>query len=303
MEKNTKKAKLIEAISCYPSFENQPVKFDYYTTENLCIGHFQSSPSNKLPVCSHSHDVYEFVIPYMPLNYMLREEQICFGRVGRVYPIPCGIVHGIKYTQQDIRLDTITIDKEFLEEIQKDKHVENIKIENEFLLTETLRCFINTFKKECRMPRRDEKHKLEPLARLITAELIDLSAQVKEPGNISTSIYQQGVRSAADYINDHYTEDLTLETLAAICGLSSGYFTKCFTKMFTCSPSSYIAMVRISNAKNLLETTMLSVKEIAHRVGYNRSSTFCDAFKKETEMTPNEYRASILGYKEGLQRK
>ena len=239
----------------------------------------------------------------MPLNYMLREEQICFGRVGRVYPIPCGIVHGIKYSQNDISLDTITIDKEFLEEIQKDKHVENIRIENEFLLTENLRCFINTFKKECRMPRRDERNKLEPLARLITAELIDLSSQVKEPGNISVSTYQQGVRSAADYINDHYTEDLTLENLAAICGLSAGYFTKCFTKMFACSPSSYIAMVRISNAKVLLETTMHSVKEIAHKVGYNRSSTFCDAFKRETDMTPNEYRASILGYKEGIRRK
>lgn len=302
MEKNTKKAKLIDAISCYPSFENQQVKFEYYTAENLCIGHFQSSPSNKLPVCSHSHDVYEFVIPYMPLSYMLREEQICFGRVGRVYPIPCGIVHGIKYAQQDISLDSITVDKEFLEEIKKDKRVENLRLENEFLLTDTLRCFISTFKKECRMPRRDENNKLEPLARLITAELIDLSAQVKQPGNISTSIYQQGVRSAADYINDHYTEELTLETLAAICGLSAGYFTKCFTKMFTCSPTAYIAMVRISNAKILLETTMLSVKEIAHNVGYNRSSTFCDAFKRETNMTPNEYRASILGYKEGLRR-
>ena len=111
------------------------------------------------------------------------------------------------------------------------------------------------------------------------------------------------MRSAADYINDHYTEDLTLENLAAICGLSAGYFTKCFTKLFACSPSSYIAMVRISNAKVLLETTMHSVKEIAHKVGYNRSSTFCDAFKRETDMTPNEYRASILGYKEGIRRK
>ena len=301
MEKNQKYEKLIEAISCYPAFENQPVKFDYYATENLCIGHFKSSPGNNLPVCSHSHDVYEFIIPYTPLKYMQREEQICFGRVGRVYPIPCGIVHGIKYTQKDICLDSITVDKEFLEEIKKDKRVENLRLENEFLLTDTLRCFISTFKRECRMPRRDENNKLEPLARLITAELVDLSAQVKEPGNISVSAYQQGVRSAADYINDHYTEDLTLENLAAICGLSKGYFTKCFTKMFTCSPSSYIAMVRISNAKVLLETTMLSVKEIAHKVGYNRSSTFCDAFKRETDMTPNEYRASILGYKEGLQ--
>ncbi len=301
MEKSQKYEKLIEAISCYPAFENQPVRFDYYATEKLCIGHFKSSPNNKLPVCSHSHDVYEFIIPYTPLNYMQREEQICFGRVGRVYPIPCGIVHGIKYTQKDVCLDSITVDKEFLEEIQKDKHVENIKIENEFLLTETLRNFINTFKRECRLPRRDEKNKLEPLARLITAELIDLSTHVKESGIIAKSTYQQGVRSVADYINDHYSEELPLETLAAICGLSRGYFTKCFTNMFILTPTAYIAMVRISNAKVLLETTMLSVKEIARRVGYNHSSTFCDAFKKETEMTPNEYRASILGYKEGLQ--
>ena len=301
MENMAKKERLINAISYYPSFDQSELHFEYFWADSLCIGRFESGPENKLPVCVHSHEEYEFIIPYSPVNYMLREEQICFGQVGQVYPIPGGIRHGIKYTQTEpVCLDAISIDKEYFDAIKKDKHLESLAIENEFTLTESLRCFIETFKKECRKSTRDENNKLEPLVRLITAELIDQIANQKTPGNITTSLYQQGVRSAAVYINKNYTEDLSIETLAAICGISPGYFTKCFTKMFATSPTQYIALVRVNQAKLLLENTFLPVKEIATRVGYNRSSTFCDAFKRLTEMTPNEWRAAKLGYTEGI---
>ena len=303
MNSKSNKDRLFDAIAGYPALEKSPIKLDYYATENFCLGCFKSSPDNQLPVCYHSHDEYEFIIPLTPVHYMLREEQICFGQVGCVYPIESGVGHGIKYSQPDVRILAISINKDFLEEIKKEKHCEHVRFEYELPYTPALRCFLNTFKVECRKPARDEKNKLEPLTRLITAEFIDLASTAKQVKLRSSSLYQQGVRSAADYINEHYAEELTLEELSAICGLSPGYFTRCFTKMFLNSPTAYIAMVRISHAKKLLEDTLLPVKDIAIKVGYHRSSTFCDAFKKETGMSPNEYRAQVLGFKEGYQRK
>lgn len=301
-EGKTKKERLMGAISYYPSdFDQSTISLDYYTHENFCVASFEGTPTNSIPTCFHSHDEYEFIIPKTPIHYMLREEMICFGQVGCVYPIPSMVGHGIKYTQQNVRLDAISINKEYFEQIRQEKHCENIIIQDEFTFTETLRCYINAFKNGCRQQVRDEKNKLEPLSRLITSELIDLLAQAKAPKTHKPSAYQKGIRSAADYINEHYAENLTLEDLAAICGLTTGYFTRCFNKMFLNSPSAYIAMVRISQAKILLENTLLPVKEIALKVGYNRSSTFCDAFKKETGMTPNEYRTSVSTYREDFE--
>ncbi len=98
-------------------------------------------------------------------------------------------------------------------------------------------------------------------------------------------------------------DDLDIETLAAIAGLSPSYFSRCFAKAFSYSPKAYIAMVRMSKAKMRLQHTLDPIKRMAADVGYNCSSTFCDAFKRETGMTPNEYHAAHLGYKEGFQNK
>ena len=296
-----KAEKLLNAISYFPS--SSSMSFEFYSSRNICVGTFYGTEENPLPACIHSHEEYEFIIPKTPVHYLMRDDNIYFGQVGRIFPVPSGNSHGIKYPQNDVKFDVISVNKEYFEELKRSKNCSRLVIDEVFSCNEVLRNYIKFYKRECQRQTRDEENKVEPLARLIVAEIIDIAQEKMRKKTRNNTTYQQGIRSVADYINDHYAEELSLETLSAICGLSPSYFTRAFKKMYDCSPSVYISMVRISNAKVLLETTLHSVKEIARKVGYNRSSTFCDAFKKETEMTPNEYRASILGYKEGLQRK
>ena len=302
MEDEKQKAeKLLNAISYFPS--SSSMSFEFYSSRNVCVGSFCGTEEPPLPACIHSHGEYEFIIPKTPVHYLMRDDNIYFGQVGRIFPVPSGNSHGIKYPQTDVRFDVISVNKEYFDELKRSKNCSRLVIDEVFSCNEVLRNYIKFYKRECQRQTRDEENKVEPLAQLIVAEIIDLALEKMCKKTRNNTTYQQGIRSVADYINDHYAEELSLETLSAICGLSPSYFTRAFKKMYDCSPSVYISMVRISNAKVLLETTLHSVKEIARKVGYNRSSTFCDAFKKETEMTPNEYRASILGYKEGLQRK
>lgn len=300
-DEKQKAARLLNAISYFPS--SSSMSFEFYSSRNVCVGTFCGTEENPLPACIHSHEEYEFFIPKTPVHYLMRDDNIYFGQVGRIFPVPSGNSHGIKYPQTDVRFDVISVNKEYFEELKRSKNCSRLVIDEVFSCNEVLRNYIKFYKRECQRQTRDEENKVEPLAQLIVAEIIDLALEKMRKKTRNNTTYQQGIRSVADYINDHYAEELSLETLSAICGLSPSYFTRAFKKMYDCSPSVYISMVRISNAKVLLETTLHSVKEIARKVGYNRSSTFCDAFKKETEMTPNEYRASILGYKEGLQRK
>ena len=300
-DEKQKAEKLLNAISYFPS--SSSMSFEFYSSRNICVGTFCGTEENPLPACIHSHEEYEFFIPKTPVHYLMRDDNIYFGQVGRIFPVPSGNSHGIKYPQTDVRFDVISVNKEYFEELKRSKNCSRLVIDEVFSCNEVLRNYIKFYKLECQRQTRDEENKVEPLAQLIVAEIIDLALEKMRKKTRNNTTYQQGIRSVADYINDHYAEELSLETLSAICGLSPSYFTRAFKKMYDCSPSVYISMVRISNAKVLLETTLHSVKEIARKVGYNRSSTFCDAFKKETEMTPNEYRASILGYKEGLQRK
>ena len=110
------------------------------------------------------------------------------------------------------------------------------------------------------------------------------------PGAQSAGIIEDSVA----YINDHLTQELSLEGLAAQAALSPFYFSRLFKRETGFSPHRYILATRISNAKFLLQSTADSVKKICFTVGFTSESSFCTAFKKETGLTPSEYRARAL---------
>lgn len=109
------------------------------------------------------------------------------------------------------------------------------------------------------------------------------------PGAQSAGIIDDSIA----YINDHLTYELSLEGLAAKAALSPFYFSRLFKKETGFSPHQYILATRISNAKFLLQSTDDSVKNICFTVGFTSESSFCTAFKKETGLTPSEFRSQV----------
>lgn len=101
------------------------------------------------------------------------------------------------------------------------------------------------------------------------------------------------MRSLADtisYINEHFSEQLSLEQLAEQASLSPFYFTRVFTKETGMTPHQYILSARINFAKFLLKTTNMSVKKIGYNAGFTSESNFCSTFRKWENLTPSEYR-------------
>lgn len=92
------------------------------------------------------------------------------------------------------------------------------------------------------------------------------------------------------YIHTHYGDDLTRNDLAEIVFLNPDYLARLFKKETGISLGSYVIQIRIAAAKNLLETTHLSVYTIANKVGYTNYSYFSKLFKQEVGLPPNEYK-------------
>lgn len=125
----------------------------------------------------------------------------------------------------------------------------------------------------------------------ITNILTDLLAT----DNTTPSSVKRPVHSVSDaisHINKYFYKPITLQELADIAALSPYYFSRVFTKETGMTPHKYLITTRMANAKFLLKTSQMSVKEIAFRSGFSDESGFCTAFKKQECLTPNEYRSS-----------
>ena len=103
------------------------------------------------------------------------------------------------------------------------------------------------------------------------------------------------IKPALDMMNSNYFKnDLTVENLSEICGISVAYFRRIFTEKFGISPKEYIINRRIDYAKKLLLSEQFSVSEIAEMCGYAEPCHFSREFSKRTGSVPNKYSAKKI---------
>lgn len=98
------------------------------------------------------------------------------------------------------------------------------------------------------------------------------------------------IRQARTYVQQHYSEPITLESVCEAAGFSASYFSALFKRETGENFVKYLTRVRIDRAKELLQHTNLPVSEICSRVGYNDLKHFTQTFKKETSLSPAQYR-------------
>jgi transcriptional regulator GlxA family with amidase domain len=94
--------------------------------------------------------------------------------------------------------------------------------------------------------------------------------------------------SAFDYINEHYNDKISLVEAAEIAYMSPNYFSAYFKKVTGKSFMDYVSELRISRADKLMETTDLSVLDIATRCGFHNMSNFYRIYKKVRGTSPGK---------------
>ncbi|WP_199426876.1 response regulator transcription factor [Thermaerobacillus caldiproteolyticus] len=98
---------------------------------------------------------------------------------------------------------------------------------------------------------------------------------------------------AKEYIAAYYDRPLTLEEVAEHVGLSPYYFSKLFKDRFGMTFIDYLTEVRIERAKEEMRDPKKSLKEVCFLVGYNDPNYFSRVFKKQTGLSPTEYRKTL----------
>lgn len=99
------------------------------------------------------------------------------------------------------------------------------------------------------------------------------------------------VNRIVEYVENNYTEDITLDRMAEMAGFSKCYFSRVFSKQTGIGFSRFLLKKRIAVAAHLLSTTRLSVVQVSAQSGFSSLSTFNRTFKEIHGCSPSEYRA------------
>ena len=98
--------------------------------------------------------------------------------------------------------------------------------------------------------------------------------------------------AAKRYIDENYSESITLDKLAEIAHVNKYYLSHSFKNEYNVSPIDYLMKRRITEAKALLTSTDFSLTQIAEQIGFGSLPYFSKCFRKVEGTSPNEYRKS-----------
>lgn len=103
-------------------------------------------------------------------------------------------------------------------------------------------------------------------------------------------IRDKRVEDVIAFMQDNLSQDLPLSTLAKGVNLSSTQLSHIFKSELGVTASQYLKSLRLKKARELLDITYLTVKEIGVTVGLNDASHFVRDFKRSYGLTPAQYR-------------
>jgi AraC-like DNA-binding protein len=109
--------------------------------------------------------------------------------------------------------------------------------------------------------------------------------------SVSSNIKKDKYRlKIENYIHDNYNDsNISLNSIADYLGINPSYFSKLFKKEFNQNFINYLSYYRIEKAKQLLDNTQMSVKEVGFKVGFSTIQSFIRTFKKLEGTTPGKF--------------
>lgn len=110
--------------------------------------------------------------------------------------------------------------------------------------------------------------------------------------NVKT--YSPLVSRAIKYIEENYTQTISINELCDSYKINKCYFCNLFKKETGYTFINYLNNYKVEKSKELLKNLSLSLLDVSLAVGYNNQSYYSTIFKKFTGITPLEYRANII---------
>ncbi|OAS18693.1 AraC family transcriptional regulator [Paenibacillus oryzisoli] len=133
---------------------------------------------------------------------------------------------------------------------------------------------------------------------IIRAYMIELIVKImrgfnrRSEGDYLQQKKASAIESAIRHLNESYHEPVNLSDLAHKTFISKNYFCQLFKEATGMTLSQYTRQIRINEACRMIATTHKTWVQIALEVGYSDYKAFYVAFKKQTGVSPNEYKKS-----------
>lgn len=125
-------------------------------------------------------------------------------------------------------------------------------------------------------------------------KLLSIISQVKQLGRpvhkAKTQQIHYKLRTITEYINSHYGEPISINSLSEKFEISPTYCSKLFAKELNTTFSAYLLDVRMKSAMKALRETDLAIKDIVDKCGYSDYAHFHKVFKKYTGITAAKFR-------------
>lgn len=260
----------------------------------------------------HSHDFFQICFVECGLiQHFLDGEPVSLG-AGDTFIVPPGCVHKIVFPEKNVSLYSLSFDEALFHAGFPHSHVyhfltalkldtldsERIPIRSKVVLDigrrQTLLGLMEALLREQESTCPDT---LTAAGSLVSSVLCILAQgyfldDANRQRLQDMAQYARTMESCAAYIDAHFTQPLTLDGLARRFALSRSKFSLLFPQYTGLTLKRYIAQKRITYAQMLLQSTELSVQEIACMAGYEDFSTFYRNFAKITGVPPSTYRTT-----------
>lgn len=161
-----------------------------------------------------------------------------------------------------------------------------IRLNNYYLIRDTLYQIIKLHTYE------QQFSELE-IQSLVIKLCVDIFKSYEEQINQTYSLHQEDFVKIMKYIDEHLNQQITLDDLADSVQLSKFYLARIFKKAYNKSPLKYVATIKVKKAKDLIQFTKLSIKEIAYDLGFDSQQSFSRWFKANDGKYPQYYRGVV----------
>ncbi len=151
--------------------------------------------------------------------------------------------------------------------------------------------YIELIKNELHNKESEYQLQVKSLLNLLLINLVR-NFDYSDENNSINSLQFKNIKHILSFIDEHFTEKLSLNELAELAGMSPNYFSAFFKKISGVTLWDYISSKRINKAVQLIRTpnSGKNMLEIATLCGFNNTTNFNKMFRRITGMTPSEYK-------------
>ncbi|WP_432650587.1 helix-turn-helix domain-containing protein [Huintestinicola sp.] len=229
----------------------------------------------------HSHPSYMIVISFEPA-------------ANRHYPAEIASPHIPHDDKAGLNYYCLLIEKSYFEKRYL-MYAESVPTFNEqsFEICSDILKALNTFVFEYSKSMPNSDITLDAQAEIITHWII--RSIMGETFDMRAVSSDYSVARAQHYMEQHYSENITVSKLAALGYVSSSCLNRKFKKETGITPIEYLIEIRLERAKTMLKRKNISVTEIAMKCGFGSSAHFSSCFQNRVGISPTEYRDKYIG--------